>query len=379
MLRLHGHASLAEFLGDLVVYRSLIPCDPRLPDVDALRSKLGLQETGLPRKTEPSYARVVAEMVRDAHLLEGGDGSITAVVVIGDTEHNDGTAFRNLCEALDCPGSAFIGTENDDPPRLDVRGEENREVCLANRWQLLTDFDRRLVESGLEVGPATAVVVDIDKTALGARGRNHRPIDAARIDAVRRVAADVLGAEVDLELAIRAYGHLNRPRYHPFTTDNQDYLAYVCLLVGAGWTGLDELAGQIDRREIESFGALLARVSSRRHDLPPTLGSVHDDVAAAVAAGDPTPFKRFRKAEYLETIARMRHREREEDVDEALASRITLTHEVRARALEWKARGALLLGLSDKPDEASLPTPELADQGFLPIHQTAALVVGEET
>jgi hypothetical protein len=53
-----------------------------------------------------------------------------------------------------------------------------------------------------------------------------------------------------------------------------------------------------------------------------------------------------------------------------------ITHEVRRMALEWRRRGALLFGLSDKPDEASCPTPELAEQGFVPIHQVEARVVG---
>ena len=43
----------------------------------------------------------------------------------------------------------------------------------------------------------------------------------------------------------------------------------------------------------------------------------------------------------------------------------------------WRDRGALLFGLSDKPDEASFPTPDLEAEGYLPLHKTRALVVGE--
>ena len=39
--------------------------------------------------------------------------------------------------------------------------------------------------------------------------------------------------------------------------------------------------------------------------------------------------------------------------------------------------GALLFGLSDKPDEASLPTPELEQQGHLPLHRNVTHIVGE--
>ena len=79
-----------------------------------------------------------------------------------------------------------------------------------------------------------------------------------------------------------------------------------------------KLAGQIDRGGIESFGGLLDRVSARRDDLSPTMRTIHADVAAAFAAGDPTPFKKFRRAEYQETIARMAESEAAADVDDLL-------------------------------------------------------------
>jgi hypothetical protein len=59
-----------------------------------------------------------------------------------------------------------------------------------------------------------------------------------------------------------------------------------------------------------------------------------------------------------------------------LAEEILITQEVRAQALEWRRRGALLFGLSDKPDEAAVPLPELAKQGYQPIHRVPTHVVG---
>jgi len=46
-----------------------------------------------------------------------------------------------------------------------------------------------------------------------------------------------------------------------------------------------------------------------------------------------------------------------------------------ARAAEWRDRGALLIGLSDKPDEASAPDRGLAGSGYRPLHRTEALIV----
>ena len=60
---------------------------------------------------------------------------------------------------------------------------------------------------------------------------------------------------------------------------------------------------------------------------------------------------------------------------EDLENTIFITEEVRQFGLDCKARGALLFGLSDKPDEASLPTEELAAQGYLPLHRSVMTAV----
>ena len=59
-----------------------------------------------------------------------------------------------------------------------------------------------------------------------------------------------------------------------------------------------------------------------------------------------------------------------------LAKEIVLTQEVRQLTMKWKQQGALLFGLSDKPDEASIPTEELAAQGYVAIHEAETHVVG---
>jgi hypothetical protein len=64
-------------------------------------------------------------------------------------------------------------------------------------------------------------------------------------------------------------------------------------------------------------------------------------------------------------------------IETRLSQEIVITQEVRDRAIEWRTRGALLFGLSDKPDEASIPTTNLASQGYLPLHQIETHVVGE--
>jgi hypothetical protein len=55
-----------------------------------------------------------------------------------------------------------------------------------------------------------------------------------------------------------------------------------------------------------------------------------------------------------------------------------ITHEVRTLMLKWRDAGALTFGLSDKPDEASIPTSEMLARGYQPIHRIEASVVGED-
>ncbi len=378
MLRHYGTSTLSEFLDDRVVYRSLRPVDRRLPGLEELRPALGMPDGGLPRKTEPAYAEVVAELLRRAHVVAGGDGQISGLVMVGDTLHSDGRAFLNLGAALAVPGAAFICDERTEEPHLEAVNDRGRCVVVAaNRWRLLEAFDDSLAAHGLNIGPATVVVVDIDKTALGARGRNHRPIDAARIQAARGTVARLVGGTLEEGVFDQVYGILNQPRFHPFTTDNQDVVAYLCLAVAAGLYELEALAGRITSGELGSFSELLAELTARGDELPPSLAAAHRAVVEAVAAGDPTPFKEFRRAEFAETVARMGRSVDPSDLDELVHTELTITHEVRERALAWRARGALLLGLSDKPDEASLPGDEPASQGLLPLHRTPALVVGE--
>jgi hypothetical protein len=67
--------------------------------------------------------------------------------------------------------------------------------------------------------------------------------------------------------------------------------------------------------------------------------------------------------------------------DDASAARlleqeIVITQEVRHWVLRWRERGALLFGLSDKPDEASVPCDDLAARGYRAIHRTETHAVG---
>jgi hypothetical protein len=370
----YGPATLSEFLGDNVAYRNLVPADPRLPPVADLCAELGLESGTIPRKADPAYGQVVAELLRRGRQLERPGADIKRMVYVGDSAHNDGLAFANILAASGWPGWAFIGRDSPgESPEVKIEDQ----LYLANRWSALPAFLAFLDYKGFALDEGTAVVLDLDKTAIGARGRNDAVINAARVEGVQRTVADLLGDGFDGTAFESAYNELNQSAYHPFTTDNQDYLAYICLMLGAGLYDLDTLVDEVQSGRLADFAAFISRVQARRAELARTgLASIHNEVWACVQAGDPTPFKAFRYNEYLTTVARFGGAA-DAPADGLLQTHIVLTQEVRDAAAALRVRGTLLFGISDKPDEASLPNARQAQAGMLPLHHLPTISVGE--
>ncbi|NLS77465.1 MAG: hypothetical protein GXY76_09430 [Chloroflexi bacterium] len=366
-----GTAALSEFLGDGVVYRNLEPANRRLPGLKALWSQAGLEAYRIPRKTDLEYARVLGLILERARALDSG-AKLQYLLYIGDTLVLDGTAFRNLKAATGWAGYAFIARDDaKNPPqsRLD------HDWYIANRWSALPAFLAFAREQGIPTDERTAVVIDLDKTAIGARGRNDGVIDAARLEGVKRTVSGLLGPLFDGRGFEVAYGELNQPPYHPFTADNQDYLAYICLMLGAGMYPLAGLVDAVRAGLMRSFHDFIRAMEERRDEIAGSgLLSIHEEVWQAVQAGDPTPFKAFRYNEYLTTAARFGELPGA-TAEQALRERIVITGEVRQAALALRQQGALCFGVSDKPDEASTPQPAQAAQGYRMLHQLPAFVV----
>jgi hypothetical protein len=370
-MKLFGKAAISDFLDDRIVYRNLVPVDKRLPDLATLGPQVGLTPGRVPRKSEPDYARLIVAL-----LLHTSSQPLERLLFIGDTRLNDGLAFANICRAGGWPGIAFIGSETADLPHVELVEEEDHILYLSNRWSALYELDRFCAERGFVVDEHTAVIVDLDKTALGARGRNAHTIDQARVQAVQQTVASLLGSDFDEDAFATAYNQLNQVEYHPFTTDNQDYLAYICLILGTGLYELEGVKTAVAQGSLTSFNQFIEQVNQRVGELPAALAAIHREIYANSRAGDPTPFKAFRRTEYRTTIGRMGHLPDDAPIEQLLAEEILITQEVLAVCLAWRERGALLFGLSDKPDEASLPTEELAAQGYVPIHRQPTHVAG---
>ena len=117
-------------------------------------------------------------------------------------------------------------------------------------------------------------------------------------------------------------------------------------------------------------------VEERKETLSEPLQVIHSEILTRTREGDPTPFKDFRRTEYLATVERMGVLDDGAQVDDLLREEILITAEVKQVADLWASKGALLFGLSDKPDEASVPSIEQAAQGYQPIHRSMTHVVG---
>jgi len=372
----YGRCSVSDFLGDYIVYRNLVPVDPNLPSLDELGPRVDLTPGMIPRKIEPIHSRVMIELLTHARTIDAPGVSLERLVYLGDTRSSDGTCFSNLCHAADWPGLAFICAENKEAAGVEIQKLDAGTLYLANRWSMLSDFDAYCVDQDLAIDERTAVIVDVDKTALGARGRNDQVINRARLEAVRLTVGDLLGERFDEAAFEAAYDTLNQSAFHGLTADNQDYLAYICLMLGSGLYELEALITEVQAGKWMSFQQFIDGVEARAAELPADLRGIHEQIYANVRRGDPTPFKAFRYNEYRTTLAHMGSLPDGVAVEALLRDEIVLTQELRQIALKWQAQGALLFGLSDKPDEASLPSAEQAAQGMLPVHRARTHAVG---
>jgi len=363
---------LSDLTGDFVAYRSLTPFDARVPGVQKAWRAMGLPGPAVVRKRDPLYPQAAAWILQQFHSLHAPGAQLSDLFLIGDTLGNDGGAYKRLAAATGWPGAAFIGSED-----LAARAqtEWRGDIFVSNRWQGLATWLEILRARGFKLDERTVVVVDMDKTALGARGRNNRPIDITRLLGMRRTVAEAMpDAEQDDFAAI--YHELNQPRYHDLTGDNQDYLAYISVMVGAGVWDMEVVKQRHGAGELNDFGDFIQQTEALSTKFSPNLASLHESVYAAYLQGDPTPFKDFRRNEYRAAVASMGHLPHDAPLEIRLSQEICLTREVWD-ACRWLAeRRALITALSDKPDEACAPSDQLERQGYLPIHRTPTHLAG---
>jgi len=373
--RYQGNGTASEIFGDQLVFRNLRPIDTHLPGLAELRTSLGIPDAETPRKLDPAYGKVVAEILKTAQELRNPGIPLQELIYIGDTRGSDGKAFRHILEAGDWQGAVLIVNEDAFEPNLVIDQSERFISGSGNHWMTVLSFERQCLEGGFLVGDRTAVVLDLDKTTLGGRGRNDQVINQARVAAVESTVERTLEGDFNLAKFQKNYRVLNAQEYHAFTEDNQDCIAYLCILLGGGLIDLEDLLSDLHSNQVVAFKDFLTLVESRKGELSPGLREFHCEFLDRFLSGDPTPFKGFRRREYLETIARMGPLQQDLPAAQFLEKMIAITGEIYQLANTWKDRGVLLFGLSDKPDEASLPTPQQILDGFQPIHRMKTAVI----
>lgn len=383
VLKNYGKAKLSDYFGDLVVYRNLEPLDRRIQGRKNASYKMEIPAEIIPRKQERDYAKAAVWIARQAaQKVRRGNAKLEELLFLGDTLYNDGHAYTNMLEVAEWTGACFIGGEKpNDAPSAEI---DASNIYSANRWAAISDWMKWVLAQGLHVDERTVVIVDIDKTALGAKGRNDQVINEARLEGIYRTMDAVLGSNFDRATFENHYHELNRSRYHFLTEDNQDYLAYICMTLNSGVFDATELMRDIQNGSLDNFQQFIRMVHTRL-----VMGSVggeslrqaHEAVSASVLNGDPTPFKRFRRQEFITTVERMGQMPDNAPIEELLTEEITLTNEV-CEVTDWlKARGCLLMCMSDKPDEASSPdrhtSPDLPPVHQAPTHRVGTSIADE--
>ncbi len=377
-MKSYGLSTVSAFLGDQIVFRNLIPCDPRLPSLADLREKLNYPVDFLPRKSMPEYGEVMAEIVRAAQQLSSPGSAIHRLIYIGDTRMNDGQAFLNICKESGWDGIAFIGADQPGRAKVELEQVNSETLYIANRWKALDQFTFYLDEVHFSIDDQAVVLIDLDKTILGARGRNDQTIDAKRLQAADDTLFEALGSDYNPAVFQDAYKVFNQVEFHPFTADNQDYLVTICLIISSGLISRSDLVRDVRNSKLQNFMDFLQTVDERSDLLPAKVREIHQDILERVKSGDPTPFKAFRANEYKRTVQHMGHLPENTAIEQVLDEEIVITAEILHLANRWQEQGALIFGLSDKPDEAVLPPEAMKEEGYQPVHQTMTHVIGED-
>ena len=138
-----------------------------------LRSEL------IPRKQERDYAKAAVWFTNEIQRVRGQRAPVGELLFLGDTLFNDGQAYANMIDVSGWKGACFIGAER--PEQETTTRIEEGNVTIANRWAMLADWIVGLKEQGFKLDAGTMAIIDIDKTALGAKGRNDKIIDRARL------------------------------------------------------------------------------------------------------------------------------------------------------------------------------------------------------
>ncbi len=327
--KLYKRGRLSDFFESNIVFRELEPVNKNLPGFSALKGKLGLRV--LPRKKDKAYVKVLSEMFR-------AKGNFTKILYIGDTLMSDLSVINNFAESGMFKTMGIITREGEADGF-----EENENYIFSGSWANLPDVLVHIENKVFNVDKNTVVIIDIDKTAIGARGRNEKAIDRARMDAIFMLAKKAFN-DVSMERFLSVYNVINKREFFFITEDNQDFVSILSILVYGGALNL------ADFHNAQNVLGLLAMAEMEN----PVLEYI-ETVIKNVKVQNPTAFPQFRKAEFEKTIERMDFLPEKTPVETLLSEEIMITGEVYDTAIYLRSKGAFVFGVSDKPALSSIP------------------------
>lgn len=367
--------SLQSVFGDQIVYRNLEPLDRRIPGLRKIWPQIGLSFYRIPRKAkDEAYVRVLLHFLDHMQALRGG-APLERLLYLGNRQARDQATLRHFAASTSLPLVSFLCEEDQEQERSVVLREGH---MLANRWRAILDLTAALYKGGFPLDGRTAAIVDMDKTIIAARGRNSDPLNRSRVEGVKLMVQEVLGERFAEARFQAVYGEINQPKYHFFTEDNQDYVTYISLMASALVYPIHDLVEDLAFGKLTHFAQFLEITGERLSRQPGSgLRRVYKEVLEHFLQGDPTVFKSFRTKQYESILARIDRLPDNVDEKTLLAEEIVITQEVLDFVCYLQARGVLSLLISDRPDESLIPSAELAQQGYLPIHCLPMKVVGQ--
>jgi hypothetical protein len=337
---MYKRAKLNEIFNDYIVFRELNPIKKDLPGFKEIQKELNLNV--LPRKNTFEFALVLSYILDKISRFK-------RVYYLGDTEGNDGNIIKNLASLNKYD---VLGIITDNTLKIDNCGK-NPPIILNTKWENL----QGIVEKEFNFSEDSVLIIDIDKTLIGARGRNEKAIDKARTDAIFEMLKGI-NPQYRKSNFLNIYNKINTKNFMTFTGDNQDIVAITSIVIYLGEISFDEFEKGLKERKIinpTNFLMGLLKKGLKNKNLEATVSGIVN----LLLKNNPTPFVEFRKKEFKATIDRMDFLSDHEDIDNLLNEEILITKEVFEVGKLAQLNSAYIFGLSDKPELATLPSKEV--------------------
>jgi len=355
-IELHGEGVLNEIFDGNFILRNMIP-------LNNTKKRL-IDKKGFVRKYQLEYAKSVLNYIEEVF------SNTKNILYFGDTSDNDGGVIRNL-QKLGVDISGFICD-----PSLKLNNVWFNSIYFTSRWTDVLGFVNKFKDN---LSKNTLIIYDIDQTLWAPKGLHEKPLNNARISAINALISYYINEDhTDFvhkakERAMFVYNVINSPAFHDITKDNEDYKAAIAIFMGLGFYkgGIKESVSapkdiyvegilnpylKIDNgiyefmREVFSealwnpksehyckgHGIFVERVSN---DIRELSFNIQNNV--------PAPFTKFRSFEFNETFLRAN------DQNLSLDNKLTINKTMWDMAQFFKNNELNLLGLSDRPDEAT--------------------------